>query len=339
MPNLSETSEEMLTPVSYKPPPEEDDGTSHYRRIIPLGKPYLTKVNGKLVFARDKPKTKPRVALNLLGEVFGVTTKVVRTKSKSKQKSKRSRSVEHLPTAPLVVGGVTYVPQAQQAPYSAPIPQQPFPGIPAPVLQYPSQYSPQFPPCPYPHYSPQPPPQAFESPPPTHPTTLIENGLQKLTKINFDIKKKEEKEILATTEQPTPLKVEGDKTTITIAKHICAHCGRLRSRRYHILNPIKLGESPVPAFCTKCQKDASSTSASDSECEEIKKQKAKKVAKNRKVEKDEKAFIKSVSEEKEDSSASSSVKGIKRPENRKSAKVSKAHFSAHFQLSNVSSLY
>lgn len=53
------------------------------------------------------------------------------------------------------------------------------------------------------------------------------------------------------------------KTTITITKHICANCGRLRSRKYHAENPIKEGETPVPAFCWKCQKDSSETSDSD----------------------------------------------------------------------------
>lgn len=50
------------------------------------------------------------------------------------------------------------------------------------------------------------------------------------------------------------------KTTITFVKHICAHCGTLRSRKFHQENPITPGETPTPAYCRKCQKDASSTS-------------------------------------------------------------------------------
>ena len=47
----------------------------------------------------------------------------------------------------------------------------------------------------------------------------------------------------------------------TITKHICANCGRLRSRKYQAGNPIIAGEVPTPAFCRKCQKDSSSTEA------------------------------------------------------------------------------
>jgi hypothetical protein len=51
-------------------------------------------------------------------------------------------------------------------------------------------------------------------------------------------------------------------TTITITKHICAKCHRVRSTSFHRKNPIKPGETPVPAYCRKCQRDASQTSSS-----------------------------------------------------------------------------
>jgi hypothetical protein len=55
------------------------------------------------------------------------------------------------------------------------------------------------------------------------------------------------------------------KTTITITRHICAQCGRIRSNQYHHENPIKPDEEPVPAFCKKCQREASPTSISGSD--------------------------------------------------------------------------
>jgi hypothetical protein len=51
-------------------------------------------------------------------------------------------------------------------------------------------------------------------------------------------------------------------TTITITKHICAKCHRVRSTSFHRKNPIKPGETPAPAYCRKCQRDASQTSSS-----------------------------------------------------------------------------
>lgn len=69
----------------------------------------------------------------------------------------------------------------------------------------------------------------------------------------------------ATPEQKT----EKDKVEATVkidppkpAYHVCGACGNIRSRKYHFANPIKPGETPLLAFCAKCQKDASSTSSS-----------------------------------------------------------------------------
>jgi hypothetical protein len=80
-------------------------------------------------------------------------------------------------------------------------------------------------------------------------------------------------------------KVEETKTTITITKHVCAQCGRLRSRRYHHRNPIKTGEMPAPAYCRKCQKDASSTSG-DTDVESKKRKKVKNSSKGKEKEKE-----------------------------------------------------
>jgi len=205
------------------------------KKTLPPGQPYLAKVNGRLVLARDKSK-KPRYSLNLLGEAFGVTTKILH---------KRSKSVEKLSKTPIVINGITYVPQLPQAPYTAPIPQGPF----APIQ--------------YPH------PQSYVAPKPT------EKDLKRLNQIDAHFRK-----TVAAEELPTP-KFADVKTTITIIKHICAHCGRVRSPRYQHDNPIKPGDIPAPAFCRKCQRDAESTSCSESEDEKVKRQ-AKKSAKNKK---------------------------------------------------------
>jgi hypothetical protein len=52
--------------------------------------------------------------------------------------------------------------------------------------------------------------------------------------------------------------------TVSVGKHTCANCGRIRSKRYYAEHPIKPGEIPIQEFCRKCQKDASSTSNSSS---------------------------------------------------------------------------
>lgn len=47
--------------------------------------------------------------------------------------------------------------------------------------------------------------------------------------------------------------------------HICAGCGKRRSREYQKAHPLKRGEKPVPAYCTRCIRDAnySNTTLSD----------------------------------------------------------------------------
>ncbi len=205
------------------------------KKTLAPGQPYLAKVNGRLVLARDKSK-KPKYSLNLLGEAFGVTTSILH---------KRSKSVEKLPKTPIMINGITYVPQLPQAPYTTPIPQGPFAAI-----QYPY-------------------PQSYIAPKPT------EKDLKRLKQIDAHFYK-----TLAAEQPPAPKATEV-KTTITIIKHICANCGRVRSPRYQHDNPIKPGDTPAPAFCRKCQRNAESTTCSESEDEKVKRQ-TKKSAKNKK---------------------------------------------------------
>ena len=48
---------------------------------------------------------------------------------------------------------------------------------------------------------------------------------------------------------------EESSSSVAVDRHVCANCGKLRSRKYHVQNPLKPGVKPSPAFCRKCQKD------------------------------------------------------------------------------------
>lgn len=221
-------------------------------RVIPRGQPYLTKINGKLVMARDK---KPRATtssktINLLGEAFGKgeaygPPRVLRT-------HRRSASAAPSMTTPLVIGGVTYVPQ-QSVAYQQPqaIQQQPI---------QPAQFQHS-----YPYYLPVPQPQPAPQPQFTYPQPLpngpTKQDFEHLKQIDahYNLQKHSSDPALKTR---TEL-VTTSRTTITITRHICAQCGRVRSKKYHRDNPIKPGVEPTPDFCRKCQKDVSETSGSD----------------------------------------------------------------------------
>jgi hypothetical protein len=99
---------------------QDSDSTIELERAILARTLYLTKVNGKLVMTREKKENKAKnVTVDLLGEAFGVKTRVIR---------KRAQSLDK-PTGPLLIGGVPYVPQQQipyLVPYTMPLPQQAF---------------------------------------------------------------------------------------------------------------------------------------------------------------------------------------------------------------------
>jgi hypothetical protein len=220
--------------------------------VPPPGVPYLTKVNGKLVMARTKaPKT-----IDLIGEAFGIIP--VR---------KRAKSISESPKR-LVIGGVEYVP-GPAPPHTTPIPQQPFP-----------QYS-------YLSGQNQHPvaailccqhqPTLIYSAPPNVPD-LTPHNIERLQAINGHFNQHVAptlgKQVSNLSEESAKTGVSG-KTTITITKHICANCGRLRSRKYHRDHPICPGKEPGPEFCGKCQRDVSCTESSNSETELKKKSKHK----------------------------------------------------------------
>ena len=211
--------------------------------MIPAGRPYLTKVNGKLVMARQKRDRSSNAAIELLGEAFGVRARTVH---------KRTKSVEGL-ISPMIAETPFVAPQLLT--YSTPIPQQGFPPLPPPAV-----------PMQYPH------PAIMPYLPGNYPSPIYEQPTKytvaphKPTAVDFEQLKKIDADYKARKAPASTSKTIEDKdnTTNTIMKHVCANCGRIRSRKYHQDNPIKRSETPTPAFCRKCQRDASSTDCSDS---------------------------------------------------------------------------
>lgn len=209
--------------------------------------------------AREKRESTADIALDLLHEAFGPKTRVIRRRSKSLEREKGA----------LLINGVPYVLQGPLAPitYSAPIPQQGFQQMPPPqMLQYaqqqPQQYPQQYP---VPYYPGPTPSSILSAPKPDQqkPPKPTKADFANLVDMDTHFKKIVEDALKAakpSIESKEDEKVVETKTTITITKHLCAHCGRLRSRKYHHEHPIKEGETPAAGFCRKCQKDASSTS-------------------------------------------------------------------------------
>ena len=296
----SVAQDQQLVLHSYKPPASSNEAPTYrssHKTTIPPGQQYLAKVNGRLVLAREKSKRKPAISLNLLGEAFGVTVKVTH---------KRSKSVESPPRSPIIVDGVTYVPQGERPPYSAPLLQQPFPGAsqPAQFAQlYPSHI-----------VAPKPTKQDFKQLKKieAHFKKMMEAEPRKITAAIPALAAAKAPAVVAeptvvpakgsispespapatipavpvgapAAEPPAPVpKVYEVKTTVTIIKHICANCGNVRSSRYQYENPIKPGETQLPAYCRKCQRYASSTSCSNDSEDEREERQAKKQKKYKK---------------------------------------------------------
>lgn len=221
--------------------------------------------------ARAKVAKKADVAFDLMGEAFGPKTRII---------PRRTRSVEPA-KGPLLINGVTYVPQLP-APvtYTSPIAQEGFAPM-TPMPPYiPPQYAAQYP---YPYY-PGLLPAAPSQPQPHSKLKPTPQELDQLQHMDQHFHKVSEKALNSLDRKGKAKEndnVVETKTTITIIKHVCAGCGRLRSRKYHHEHPIKEGETLAPDYCRKCQKDASSTSeSSDTEREEHSKAK-----KNRKKKK------------------------------------------------------
>jgi hypothetical protein len=205
--------------------------------------------------ARAKPKYTPPKAIDLLGEAFGVTTA-----------RKRAKSTSVAPPERLMIRGIPYVP-GPLPPHSAPILQQPFPPQPYPYAQgqilqpiY-SQASTPVPCCTYQR------PVTYSNPP--NVPALTPGGIARLQAIDGHFHQFVAPTLAKDTSNLSEesAKTTTSKTTVTITKHICADCQRVRSRKYHEKNPIIPGKELAPDFCRRCQKDVSGTESSDSEAD------------------------------------------------------------------------
>jgi hypothetical protein len=210
--------------------------------------------------ARTKPKSAAPKVIDLLGEAFGIIP--VR---------KRAKSIAPAPE-PLLIAGIPYVP-GPPPPHSTPLLQQPSPQAPHMQAPFPQLFCPQGPPI-VPHWQYQH-PITYGAPPNAPPPTLQDfNYLQGIdAHFNQFVAPTFSKQVSNLSEESAKTDISS-KTTITITKHICANCGRLRSRKYHKDHPICPGREPAPEFCGKCQKDVSCTDSSDTEAAELNKKKS-----------------------------------------------------------------
>lgn len=216
--------------------------------------------------AREKKPKTADIAIDLLGEAFGVRTIVRR----------RSKSLERPKSVPLLITENPYQPQLPILPYTAPIPQHSSFQSFTPYQHMQQGYAQSF--IPYqqmqPHQTyfpnmilmpqyPQPEPQRYA----VSPSKPTETDFASLKRIDAhynemnNINKKTKR--LSVDLAPVSSEDVTTKATVTITKHVCANCGRLRSRKYHVENPIKAGDVQTLSFCRKCQKDSSEASDSD----------------------------------------------------------------------------
>ncbi|RDW84400.1 hypothetical protein BP6252_01990 [Coleophoma cylindrospora] len=252
--------------------------------ILPAKRPYLTKVNGRLVMARQK-HDRSASAMNLLGEAFGLsTTRVIRRRPSSPEIEKTVPVYNTLPNPQRHYYPTNYAsPDAIQA-------------VSSPVLLYPGnmiQVVAIAPPQLLPSLPRRMSLQTINSQAASEPCRVIGEDLAQLhlldahyrayvaqNKDKIPAENAAEKQTSCTTAVTD--QQASSKTTITITKHVCAGCGRLRSRKYHHNNPIQSGEEAKQTFCRKCQKDPSSTSSDDNDKVEKKRKNKQKRKKGKK---------------------------------------------------------
>jgi len=226
---------------------------------------YVTKVNGKLVVVRERRERLRDICLDLLGEAFG---KFSRPKMKHESKkpdgenvpvqNPTAKSSQHFPAPQLFNPNANLVGPALVQPITGPMGPQPglykFGNRQLALLPLNPQGGPAIPPQMGHPYS-QP--------------TWIFPQTSNMSGFNFPPNGINPRQFIQNPAAPSNFT---SQTPATVTKHVCAECGRLRSRKYQLENPLKPGETPSPAFCKKCQKDVTSTEESDTSIRNTEKQ-------------------------------------------------------------------
>ncbi|KAJ8071308.1 hypothetical protein OCU04_001643 [Sclerotinia nivalis] len=264
----------MLT--MFRAGSRSDGGSDSTEEIIRDGYPYyFKKNNGRMVMARNISGSRGNKNFSLLGQAFGIDEPKRRSSVNALKRRKKKKPAQ-----------LQYPPQPQP-PFSAPLPQQPFPKFPPPPMSF-APVIPQQPfPSPnffaptnsgFPSFYPVPGFTAVPAPAPAstpaqqpmrwavQPKVSEPPNFEELQKVESDFLKREKsKSRTRDGDHDDHREIKTTTTTTTITKHICVRCRRDRSAKYHLEHPIKSGETPTPGFCRKCRRNATSTSGSSSD--------------------------------------------------------------------------
>jgi len=252
----------------------KDSNSSDSEKIIPPGTPYITRRDdGRLMWARSKQPRRADIVAGVLREVLA-RRKSVRKRSQSLDKGKDK--------TPLLINGERFTP-ALKSQFTEPLPQQ---GFTATVPQQAFAATvPTTPVCPctplLPQHAQHPPPiyptltRAYYTVPdpyqgtiPTFsqaPATIFATPEEsdQLRKVDAHFRKMTMEPPNAQEKGAGRAAKEPSKPTVLFEKHVCAQCGKVRSKKYHKDHHVKPGENATPDYCRKCQADDSSESESE----------------------------------------------------------------------------
>jgi hypothetical protein len=226
---------------------------------------YITKVNGRLVMVRERREKLLDIFMDLLGEAFG---KYTRPKMKDGSKKPEGENAtaqkptatpfQSFPTPPLFNPNANLVGPPPVQSIMGPMGPQPgiyrFGNRQLALLPLNPQGGSAIPPqmeYPYPQS-----PWMFPQP-------------SNISGFNFPPMGTDPRQFITNSARPSEVT---SQASVTMIKHVCAECGRLRSRKYQYENPLKPGDTPTPAFCKKCQKDVTSSEESDTSVRTTEKQ-------------------------------------------------------------------
>lgn len=248
--------------------------TQEPKRIYLNSSTYVTKENGRLVMIRPRQEKLFDICIDLLVEVFG---KYSRPNMKEEVKKSRGETVP--PKEPTMGPSEGFTNPPLFNPNANLIEPTPTQSIMGPLVPQPGIYrfgNRQLALMPInPQPGPAMPPQLG------HPYSQL-NWMypqsSSMVSFNYPPISTDPRQFITNL---APNSEGASQAPTTVTKHICADCGRLRSRKYQHEHPLKPGEIPTPAFCKRCQKDAMSTEESEDSVKNSKKQhnKTKKASK------------------------------------------------------------